>query len=238
MRRFNAIFRKELQAYFVSPTTYVALSIYVFVTSLLFYINFVMYQPSIVDFRIVSMNATFMFLLVVPLLTMRLISDEFRLGTDELLLTSPARIYEIVLGKYAASVVLMAVLVGTSLLYPIVMSFFGDMDIRIIMTSVLGMFLLTCAMSAVGLFASTLSQHQMVGGIAAFVMLMVFWLMDYAAGLGNGKMNDLLVHFALDRRLESFMKGVINGADMLFFIMMSALFVFLSVQILERKRWR
>lgn len=238
MRRFNAIFRKELQAYFVAPTTYVALAIYVLVTSLFFYVNFVMLQPSIIDFRIVSTNNTFMYLLVVPLLTMRLISDEFRLGTDELLLTSPARLYEIVLGKYAAAVIFMLVLVGTSLLYPIVMSFFGTMDLRIIATTTLGMCLLTCAMAAVGLFASTLSQHQMVGGIAAFVMLMVFWMMDYAAALGSGTFHDLLVHFAMDQRLDSFMKGVINGSDTLFFITMSALFIFLSIQMLQRNRWR
>lgn len=238
MRRFNAIFRKELQAYFVAPTTYVALAIYVLVTSLFFYVNFVMLQPSIIDFRIVSTNNTFMYLLVVPLLTMRLISDEFRLGTDELLLTSPARLYEIVLGKYAAAVIFMLVLVGTSLLYPIVMSFFGTMDLRIIASTTLGMCLLTCAMAAVGLFASTLSQHQMVGGIAAFVMLMVFWMMDYAAALGSGTFHDLLVHFAMDQRLESFMKGVISGSDTLFFITMSALFIFLSIQMLQRNRWR
>lgn len=238
MRRFNAIFRKELHAYFAAPTTYVALAIYVLVTSLFFYVNFVMLQPSIVDFRIVSMNTTFMYLLVVPLLTMRLVSDEFRLGTDELLLTSPARIYEIVLGKYAAAVILMLVLVSTSLLYPMVMSFFGTMDLRIILSTTIGMCLLTIAMAAVGLFASTLSQHQMVCGIAGFVMLTVFWMIDYAAEIGSGTFHDLLTHFAMDQRLDSFMKGVISGPDTLFFIMMSALFVFLSVQMLQRNRWR
>ncbi|MCM3339057.1 ABC transporter permease subunit [Paenibacillus sp. MER TA 81-3] len=238
MRRFNAIFRKEMHAYFTSPTSYVAFAVYVLISSILFYMNFVMFQPSIIDFRLVSGNATFMYVFVIPLLTMRLFSDEFRQGTDELLLTSPARMTEIVLGKYAAALVLMVVLVGFTLIYPIVMSFYGTLDMKMMITSIIGMLLLTAAMAAVGLFASTLSQHQMVTAIASFVMLLTFWTMlDWAAS-SSGTLGEWLSPFAMNTRLDSFMKGVLNGADVLFFITLTAVFVVLSIQVLERKRWR
>ncbi|MBG9796111.1 ABC transporter permease [Paenibacillus dendritiformis] len=237
MRRFRAIFRKELQAYFTSPASYAAFAVYVLISSIMFYLNFVMFQPSIIDFRLVSGNAVFMYVFVIPLLTMRLLADEFRQGTDELLLTSPARLSHIVLGKYAAALVVMVLLVCLSLLYPLIMSFFGPLDWPVLLTSVLGMLLLSATMAAVGLFASTLSQHQMVAAIAGVVMLLAFWLLDMPAST-SPEWGSWLAPFAMNLRLESFMKGVISGADVLFFLTLSAVFIVLSIQVLDRKRWR
>lgn len=235
MRRFSAIFRKEMLAYFTSPTSYAAFSVYVLISGIMFYLNFVLFQPSIVDFRLVTGNTTFMYIFIIPLLTMRLFADEFRHGTDELLLTSPARLGEIVLGKYAAACVLMVVLVGFSLVYPFVMSFFGTLDMRVLLTSVLGLLLLTIAMASIGLFASALSEHQMVTAIAAFVILLMFWLLD---GIPSSAVGDWIAPFSMNNRLQSFMKGVLNGPDVLFFLTLAIVFVVLSIQVLERKRWR
>lgn len=235
MRRFNAVFRKEMYAYFTSPTSYVAFAMYVLVSGIIFYLNFVLFQPSIIDFRLISGNMTFMYIFVVPLLTMRLFADEFRHGTDELLLTSPARSIEIVLGKFAAACVLMIVLVGFSLVYPFVMSFFGSLDLRTLLTSTIGLLLLTMTMASIGLFASALSEHQMVTAIAAFAILLMFWLLD---AVPTASFGDWLAPFAMNNRLQSFMKGVLSGADVLFFLTLAIVFVVLGTQVLDKKRWR
>lgn len=140
MRRMMAVCNKELQAYFLSPTSYFAFAVYVLMTSLLFYSSFVYYQPSIVDYRLVLGDTLSMLLFVVPLLTMRLVAEEFRQGTDELLLTSPARVTEIIFGKYLASLAILVVLILCSLVYPFIMSFYGTLDMTTVWMSALGLF--------------------------------------------------------------------------------------------------
>lgn len=238
MRRALAICNKELQLYFYSPIAYVAFAVYVLLSSAMFYMNFVLVSTSIVDARLVVGNTTFIFLIIIPLLTMRLVTEEFRHGTDELLLTSPASITEIVLGKYMAALVLLLMLVVFSLIYPWIMSGFGDMEASVLWLSYLSMFLLGAAMMAVGLFASTLSNNQMVAGIVGFVILLLLWIIDWAGEGFGGKLKEWIGQFSLTGRQLNLQKGVLHLADVLFFVMLAAVFVVLSIQTLERKRWR
>lgn len=239
MRRMMAVYRKELQMFFYSPTSYVAFAVYVLMSSIFFYLAFVLSQPSTIDIRGIVSNTTFIYLFIVPLLTMRLVADEFRHGTDELLLTSPASLTEIVLGKYAAAVTVQLMLVVTSLIYPLIESQYGTLDKPVLWLSYLSMFLLGAAMMAIGLFASSLSANQMVSGIVAFVLLLVLWLVDWVGGsAGGGKLKDILTQFSLNARVANLQKGVLNGSDVLFYATLAALFLLLSIQVLERKRWR
>ncbi|NOU69957.1 ABC transporter permease subunit [Paenibacillus sp. LMG 31458] len=238
MRRIWAICSKELQMYFFSPVAYVAFAFYVLLSSFFFYINFVNGQPPIVDARSVVGNTTFVYLFIIPLLTMRLIADEFRQGTDELLLTSPAGIGEIVLGKYLSAFIVQVGLVGISLIYPLIMSAFGTLDKPVMWLSYLSMFLLGCAMMAIGLFASSLSNNQMVAGISGFVILLLLWLLDWVSGSMTGKLKDYVAQFSLTSHLTNLQKGVLHGGDILFYITLTAVFLVLCIQVLERKRWR
>lgn len=239
MRRMWAVCSKELQLYFFSPTSYFAIAIYVLLSSLLFYVSFVVYQPSIIDYRLVLGDTMFMLLMVVPLLTMRLMSEEFRQGTDELLMTSPVTATEIVVGKYLASLALLIVLILCNMIYPLTMSFFGKLDMTLFLLAVLGVFLMGAAMMAVGLFASSLSQHQMVAAVIGFVLLLVLWLMDsFMAGSGSASLQQWLEPFSLSGRINNLIKGVLHGPDILFYITLTALFLILSIQVVERKRWR
>jgi ABC-2 type transport system permease protein len=238
MRRIWAICSKELQLYFYSPIAYVAFAFYVLISSFMFYANFVLAPQSIIDIRGLVGNTSFILLFIVPLLTMRLVADEFRHGTDELLFTSPANIWEIVTGKFLAALFVQLALVLISLIYPWIMSYFGDLDQPVLWLSHLGMFLLGVTMMTVGLFASSLSNNQMVGGIAAFVILLFLWIIDWAAEGFGGKFSDLIVQFSMVGRQANFYKGVLNLADVLFYVTLTDVFMVLTVQILERKRWR
>lgn len=238
MRRMLAICNKELQAYFLSPTSYFVFAVYVLMTSLLFYSSFVYVQPSIVDYRLVLGDTLSMLLFVVPLLTMRLVAEEFRQGTDELLLTSPTRVTEIIFGKYFASLAILIVLILCSLVYPFIMSFYGKLDLTSVWLSALGLFFLGASMMAIGLFASTLSQHQMVSAVAGFIMLLVLWMLDSFAGNTGDTMQKWLDPFALTKHFDNFTKGVLSGPDVLYYVTLTGVFLLLSVQIVERKRWR
>ncbi|MBP1157744.1 MULTISPECIES: ABC transporter permease subunit [unclassified Paenibacillus] len=237
MRRAWAMAKKELQMYFYSPTAYAAFAFFFLITGYFFSANF-LYPPYIVDIRPVVGNITFVFLFIIPLLTMRLISDELRQGTDELLLTSPASLTEIVVGKYVAAMIVQLLLVIGSLIYPLILSAYGTLEIPALWLSYLSMFLMGAAMMAIGLFASSLTAHQMVSGIIAFAILLVFWTIEWLGDTVGGKIKDFLGMFSIVGRSLDLQKGVLDFADVLFYVTLSAVFVLLSIQVLERKRWR
>jgi len=238
VRRIRAIWGKELQAYFYSPVVYTAFAFYALVSGIMFYLNFVAMQPSIVDVRSSLGNVMFTFLFIVPLLTMRLMADEFRQGTDELLLTSPAGISEIVIGKYLAALTVNAALIAFSFIYAIIMAQYGTIDQPVMWLSYLSVFLMGAAMMAIGLFASCLSGNQMVAGIAGFVILLLFWLLDIIAESFSGGLKDAVTQFSLVARASNLQRGILHGADIVYYVGLAAVFIVMSIQVLERKRWR
>jgi len=236
MRRLWAICRKELQLYFFSPTVYVAFAFYFLVSGFFFSMDFLGNQT--VDVRPLFSNFMVIYLFVIPLLTMRLVSDEMRQGTDELLLTSPASLTEIVVGKYLAAVILQFLLVVGALIYPFILSRFGALDLPVMWLSFLSLFLLGAAMMAVGLFASTLSAHQMVAGIAGFAMILILWMLEWLSGSILPKGGEWLQLFSISARTVNLQKGLLDWSDIIFYVSFIVVFVVLSIQALERKRLR
>jgi len=236
MRRVAAICMKELQMYFYSPIVYVAFAFFFLITGFFFSSDFLSSQ--IVDVRPLFGNMMLVYLFVIPLITMRLVSDELRQGTDELLLTSPANIGEIIIGKYLATLTVQLLLSVCTLLYPLILSRYGTLDQPVLWMSMLSMFLLGAAMMAVGLFASTLTAHQMVSGIAGFGMILLLWLVDWLGESVYGKAKELLSYFSIAGRTVNFQKGIFDLAAVVFYITFIVVFLVLSIQVLERKRWR
>ncbi|WP_409343833.1 ABC transporter permease [Paenibacillus sp. MBLB4367] len=236
MRRMFAICRKELQMYFYSPTAYVAFAFYFLISGYFFSASFIGSMTT--DVRLLFGNIMVVYLFVIPLLTMRLVSDELRQGTDELLLTSPASITEIIGGKFLAALTVQITLVVVSLIYPWIMSAYGPIDQPVLWLSYLSLFLLGATMMAVGLFASTLSAHQMVSGIVAFAMLLLLWMIDWLGDSMLTSAKDVLQQFSIVGRTANLQKGVFDLPDVLFYVTLIVVFLVLSVQVLERKRWR
>jgi len=231
-----AICRKELQMYFYSPTAYVAFAFYFLISGYFFSVSFIGYMTT--DVRLLFGNIMVVYLFVIPLLTMRLVSDELRQGTDELLLTSPASITEIIGGKFLAALTVQLTLVVVSLIYPWIMSAYGPIDQPVLWLSYLSLFLLGATMMAIGLFASTLSAHQMVSGIVAFAMLLILWMIDWLGDSILVSARDALQKFSIVGRTSNLQKGVFDLPDVFFYVTLIVVFLVLSVQVLERKRWR
>jgi ABC-2 type transport system permease protein len=236
MRKTWALCRKELQMYFYSPTAYVAFAFYFLLSGFFFSMDFLSNQT--VDVRPMFGSFMVIYLFVIPLLTMRLVSDELRQGTDELLLTSPASISEIIFGKYLAAIIVQFVLTVGALVYPLILSVFGKLDQPVMWLSFLSLLLLGAAMMAVGLFASTLSAHQMVAGIAGFAMLLLLWMVDWLGMSVFASAKDWLSVFSISGRTANMQKGVLDLTDIVFYLSLIAVFLVISIQTLERKRWR
>jgi ABC-2 type transport system permease protein len=246
MNRAWAITKKELHQYFKSPAIYIAFAIYFFIVSLMFIL--ISFDPSsmqiegtmsfIIETRNISYAMNFILpLLLLPFLSIRLISEEVKQGTDELLLTSPANLFEIVIGKYLSVLIVIVMLTAVSLIYPAVMLFYGNLEWSVLASNYLVFFLLAATMMAVGLFASALFESQIVAGIAALLILFVLWLTDSIAGTLFSEQRDLIGEFSLMGRIEDLQRGLLDWADVLFYVMLITVFLVITIKVFERKRW-
>lgn len=172
-----AIIKREFKAYFSSPTGFVFMGFFLLLTGFFFVMaNVLQASP---DYNAVLGSITFIFLIVVPVLTMRLISEETKQKTDQLLLTSPLSLTKMVLGKYFAAVGVFLLTLLVTALYPILLSFFGSVAAWEILGGYIGFFLLGSSFIAVGLFVSSLTDNQVVAAIVTFVSLLLMWLIDW-----------------------------------------------------------
>src|SRR5690606_27808423 len=175
-------------------SSYVAFAFFFVVMGYLFSTAFLGSQA--VREEYVYQSASFLFLFITPLLSMRLVSEELRQGTDELLFTSPLTVFHIVIGKYLAAVTVVLMILAISLIYPWILTRYGDLDWGLLAAAYLGLFLIASAMMAVGLFASSLSSHQMVSGIVAFALLLGFWILETASDVFYGVSREVLSSFS------------------------------------------
>lgn len=172
----TAVYKRELRSYLTSMTGY----LFIFFILLLTGIYFSAYQLDIAypKFEYTLSAMTFVFLICVPILTMRTLAEERKQKTDQLLLTSPVSVGKIIMGKYFALVTVFAVPMAIICFYPLVMSKFGDISFGTAYTAVLGFFLLGCANLAIGVFISSLTESQVIAAVLTFVLLFAFFMMN------------------------------------------------------------
>jgi ABC-2 type transport system permease protein len=236
MRNALTIARKELSTYFVSPVAYVVTA--AFLVLMGYFFSLIMFYTREASMRGLFLNMAIILLLVSPALTMRLLAEEQRMGTIELLLTAPVRDWEVVLGKFLASVGFFATMLALTGFYPLILVRFGNPDLGPILTGYLGVFLLGSAFMAGGLFASSLTQNQIVAAIVGFGLLLILWLSHAAGGLVGGPVGDFLDALALSSHFDDFTKGVVDSTHLIYYLSIIAAFLFLATRSLETRRWR
>jgi len=170
------IYKKELKTYFSTPTGYVFMGFFLLIAGFFFAISNLFSMSA--DYNGMLGNLTFIFLIVVPILTMRLLSEEMRQKTDILLLTSPLNVNEIVIGKYLAALTVFLITLLITCLYPIMMSFFGEIAVWEIIGGYIGFFLLGSTFIAIGLFISSLTDNQVIAAVVTFSVLLLLWVID------------------------------------------------------------
>ena len=178
-------------------------------------------------------------LLIAPALTMRLVAEEARTGTLELLLTSPVQDWAVVLGKYLGALALYLTMIGLTLFYPLlVVVFRGNPDWGPVWSGYLGMVLVGMAFLSVGLFASALTSNQMISAVIGFVILLVLFIIgQIGSNLGPG-MGDFLSKLALSDRFDPFSRGIIDLKDVVFYLTFTAAVLFITIQVVEARRYR
>jgi ABC-2 type transport system permease protein len=238
MRGITLIFSKELSTYLSSPMAYIVSAIFIALSGASF--TTYLAQTSYTDTSIRGFleAAQLLIMLFSVLLTMRLISEEKKLGTWELLLTAPVREYEIVLGKFFSSLFVLAGMLILTLYFPILLMIFGDPDTGPILTSYLGLILLGSASLAIGIFTSSLTANQIVSAVIAVGILYGLWFLGIISNLIPEPASDILSYFSLSYHFPNFIRGVVDTRDIIYYISVTAVFLFLSVRSIETERWR
>jgi ABC-2 type transport system permease protein len=228
---------KESNIYLSTPGAYVVGAMFLALTGI-FFVSDVTAPFAEASVRGIINWAGFFIAFLAPLLTMRLLAEEEKLGTLELLLTSPVRDWEVVLGKFIAGYLILLVTLGLTLYYVLLLYIFGEPDSGPVLSGYLGLLLYGAAALAIGLLGSSLSSNQIVAAIVGIAILLMLTFVDRVAELVGGTAGEVLNGFSLNAHVADFTRGVIDIANVVYFISLAAVFLFLTIRSLETRRWR
>lgn len=284
-----AVFNKEIKSYFTSAIGFIFMAVFLLISGIFFaFINLLQASSY---FNSVLENCIFIFFLLVPILTMRTIAEETHQKTDQLLLTSPLKVSDIVLGKYFAAVALFLATLLITCIYPMIMSMFGNISVWEIIGNYIGFIFMGISFISVGVFVSSISENQMTSAVGTFGALLFIWLIDWIqeglptsltsgvifagilviilcaiiyyatkniyvsmAACIAGAVAMAVVYFAkktlyegftakfigwfsLLKRYDSFSMGILDVSSLIYYITFSAAFLFLTVRMIEKRRW-
>lgn len=255
MNGLLAIFRKEMANFFVSPIAYTVIGCFLIIAGFFFWANVSLLSlislqaandPSIatrinltdVVIRPLVQNMSIILLFLVPLLTMRLFSEERKTGTIELLLTYPVNDFGIVFGKFLAAVTILLIMMGCTLSFLLIMASLGSFDIGVFLSSYVGLILMGSSFIALGVFISSVTENQIVAAAISFGAALMFWVISWTSSFTGQTLGAIIRQTSIIERLDSFLKGVITLSDVTYFVFFTAFFLFLSFRSIETQRWR
>jgi ABC-2 type transport system permease protein len=244
MKAILAIAQREFRSYFDSPLAYVVICLSFFGLGLMFFMQgggFWQLDRATMEplFRYVPAGLG---ILVVPVITMRLMAEERRSGTLEMLITLPVKDSDVIIGKYLGALALILIIVLSSMAYPLAMFGglpwnLGALDMGPVLSGYLGLFLYASAAVAVGLLISSLTDSQAVSFFVTFSVLGLFWFSGNLADRAPGFLGDTLHYVSFQSRMTGFARGLIDSRDIVFFLSVTALALMSSFRALERRKW-
>jgi ABC-2 type transport system permease protein len=231
-----AVSARELRSYFLSPLAYVIIALFLFLAGFLF--QAILGTGRQASLSGLMQNVSVLYLFIMPAISMRLLAEEQRTGTVELLLTNPIQEWEIVTGKFLASMLLVLVMLGLTLLFPLFLFVFGNPDKGPIITGYVGIFLQAAAFLSVGLWASSLTQNQIVAAIVSFAALLILWLSDNLGQFLGGTIGSIVSYTSVINHFQSFPQGVIQSSDVIYYLTLVIAGIVLSTLSLQSRRYR
>jgi ABC-2 type transport system permease protein len=242
-----SIYRKEINAFFSSLIGYIAIVVFLVITGL---IVWVFPDTNVLDYGFASLESLFfvapwVYLFLIPAITMRSFAEEISNGTIEMLTTKPLRELDIILGKYFAALTLVVFSLLPTLIYYIAIYQLGapkgNLDSGAIWGSYLGLLFLGSAFVAMGMFASSITSNQIVSFVlAAFLCFFFHWSFDFLSGLDlfYAKIDDIIEALGINAHYTSISRGVVDTRDLVYFISFTAIFILLTKTVLESRKWK
>lgn len=236
MRATLTIARREFKAYFNSPVAYIVITIFLALVGIMFFVPF--FSQDRVSMRDFFSLAPFLFVFFAPAITMRLIAEERRSGTIELLITMPVRDVDVILGKFVASLGLLVVALLLTLPYAFTIAQFGDLDWGPVWGGYVGLLLLGATFLAIGLMASSWTENQIVAFVIALFLSMVFLMLDRFLMFLPAWLSEGVEYLSFTAHFRNAARGVIDTRDVVFYLSFIVLGMFLAFRSLESRRWR
>ena len=231
----GAIIKRELSAYFSSAIGYIFLAVYYVFSGFFFQATL---ASNTGNMSMIFGNMFTIILFLTPILTMRLWSEEKKQKTDQALFTAPVKLLPVTLGKYFAALIVFVISLAINLVYAIVISAFTTPDWAVIMGNMLGLFLLGAALIAIGMFISALTENQVIAAVGGFGVAFFVMLMDALPSFIPGDFfQKLITSISFNGHYSDFSYGILKLTDVVFFLSVIVLFVFLTVRVFEKKRW-
>ncbi|MEJ2635053.1 MAG: ABC transporter permease subunit [Calditrichia bacterium] len=259
MKKTYAVFQKELKHFFYSPIAYIVIAAFTIIAGIFFYL----YLSSFVEAAFMAMvrsqqyrapmqkfninlqlirpyfwNLALISLFVLPLVTMRLYSEEKRSGTIELLYTSPLSVNNIVLGKFFAGVVFYFVMLLPTMVFMSLLFIYGNPEFGPVLSGYIGLLLLGSAFIAGGLFISSLTENQIIAAIGGFGLSLLLWVIGWAANYAGQNLADILNYLSIINHFEDFAQGVIDSKNVIYYLLFSVFGIYLTQKSLESFKWR
>ncbi len=248
----RTIAMRELRSLFLSPLAWAILAVVELILGFIFLGRldlFTAYQaeiamlespPGATEIIVIPLfsSATIVLLLVIPLLTMRLISDERRQKTLALLLSAPISMSEIVLGKYLGILGFLAIMLGLVLLMPLSLYLLGPLDGGLLLSATIGLMLIIASFAAAGLFLSSLTAQPTVAAVMTFGLLLLLWIINMAGGATGGDGAELLNYISLQHHYQSLLRGLFDSSDILYYLLFITTFIILTIRRLDGDRLR
>ncbi len=255
MKNIWVMAKKEIKTYFSSPIAYAVVAVFLVLVGFFFYsliswfnsmsiqmaqnpyyyqqvnINQMVYTP-------LFHNISIILLLMLPLLTMRLFAEEKKMGTEELLFTSPVAVNEIILGKFVGCLFVLLIMLLLTGLLSIFTFVYGNPEVTPLLNGYLGLFLMGAAFISVGLFFSSLTENQIVAAVLTFGALLFFWIINWASTSASGVWQSVLNYLSFFQHFDDMTRGILDTKDLVYYLSFAFFGLFMTHAVIQSRRWR
>ena len=236
MHQVLVLAKKEFRSYFDSPVAYVVITLFLLIAGWQFSTS--LFLSNSPDLRTLFSIIRFILLFFIPAVSMRLISEERRLGTIELLMTLPVKEWQLVMGKFLSAYLLIIVTLILTIIHYITIALLGRPDLGATIGGYIGLVLIVGFYLSIGIFTSSLSQNQIISFILSFVIIFAFYILDKIVFFFPGFLATVLEYLSTDYHFNNIARGVLDSRDVIYYLSMMFLFLFLTVQTLESRKWK
>jgi len=232
----TAVYLREFKNYFKTPIGYIFIGMFLVVSGFMFSAITVIGRSP--DINSVLGNLIIVFLFLVPVLTMRILSEEKNMKTDQILLTSPVSVTGIVLGKFFAAITIYLITLAITMMYLVVIAIHGAPAYLQIFTSYIGLALLGITFISIGVFISSLTENQAIAAVSTFSVLLVLYIINWASNATSNKLiNSIISVLNITSRYDEFNLGILSLAPIVYYLSFIGVFVFLTIRAVESRRW-
>ncbi len=259
MKKMLAIFQKEMKHFFYSPIAYIVIAAFTIIAGIFFYLylsSFVeaafmatiraqqFHQPppkfnvNLQVIRPYFWNLALISLFILPLVTMRLYSEEKRAGTVELLYTSPIQIWQLVLGKFLAGLVFYLIMLLPTVVFMALLFIYGNPEIGPVISGYIGLILLGAAFISGGLFISSMTENQIIAAVGGFGLSLFLWIIGWAANFAGPGLAGFINYLSIINHFEDFAQGVIDSKHVFYYLLFATMGVYLTMKSVDSVKWK